>query len=559
MRRSPGSPPGCRATGAAGRLDGFPRHLSVHCGGVVIASGDVSRHVPVERAAKGVRVIQWEKDQAEEAGLVKIDLLGNRSLSVIRDACAAVREHGGPDLPYGSFDPIDDPRTQEKIRDGDTMGVFYVESPAMRQLQQKTRRGDFEHLVIHSSMIRPAANDYIREYVRRLRGGSYESIHPILGEVLVETYGIMCYQEDVAKVAMRMAGFSASEADGLRKVLARKWPGRRLEDNRQQFFRGARSRGVGTEVTQQVWEMILSFSGYSFCKPHSASYALVSFQSCYLKAHYPAEFIAAVISNQGGYYSTFAYVSEARRMGLTILPPDVNASERAYTGKGREVRLGLMQLKGLRQESLDALLAERARGGAFRSLADLRARVALRASDVELLVKAGAIDSIADGRTRPELLWELCLDGRATQPAPELFAAPPVAAPRTPAYDRQTVLRHEVETLGFLLSAHPLEPYERAMRGRGVIAARDLDRHAGSRVRILGWHVNSKLVQTRDKEPMEFIAFEDTTAIYDATLFPDAYRRFCHLLTSTRPFLLTGLVEEDFGVCSLTVEKVERL
>jgi error-prone DNA polymerase len=266
-----------------------------------------------------------------------------------------------------------------------------------------------------------------------------------------------------------------------------------------------------------------------------------------------------VISNQGGYYATFAYVSEARRMGLAILPPDVNASERVYTGSGREVRVGLMQLKGLRREALDALLAERTRAGAFRSFADLRARVALRTSDAELLVKAGALDSIAGGRTRPELLWELCLDGRATEPAPELFEAPPVAAPRAPAYDRATVLRHEVETLGFLLSAHPLEPYERALRGRGVIAARDLDRHAGRRVRILGWHVNSKLVQTKDKEPMEFLSFEDTTAIYDATLFPDAYRRFCHLLTSTRPFLLSGLVEEDCGVCTLTVEKVERL
>src|SRR5437867_4794217 len=348
-------PPWPEILEAAARLDGFPRHLSVHCGGVVIAPDGVERHVPVERAAKGVRVIQWEKDQAEEAGLVKIDLLGNRSLSVIRDACAAVRAAGGPDLPYGAFDPIDDPRTQELMRDGDTMGVFYVESPAMRQLQQKTRRGDFEHLVIHSSMIRPAANDYIREYVRRLRGGSHTSLHPILDEVLVETHGIMCYQEDVAKVAMRMAGFSTVEADGLRKVLSRKWPGKRLEDYRRQFFEGARSRGVGAEVARRVWDMILSFSGYSFCKPHSASYALVSFQSCFLKAHYPAEFIAAVISNQGGYYSTFAYVSEARRMGLRVLLPDVNESEKEYAGVTRApqapggrggVRVGLRRVRG---------------------------------------------------------------------------------------------------------------------------------------------------------------------------------------------------------------------
>ncbi|MEK7798581.1 MAG: DNA polymerase III subunit alpha, partial [Acidobacteriota bacterium] len=290
-------PPWPEILQAAARLDGFPRHLSVHCGGVVIAPDGVSSHVPVERAAKGVRIIQWEKDQAEEAGLVKIDLLGNRSLSVIRDACAAVRAGGGPDLPYGAFDPLDDPRTQERLRDGDTMGVFYVESPAMRQLQQKTRRGDFEHLVIHSSIIRPAANDYIREYVRRLRGGAWTSLHPILDEVLHETYGIMCYQEDVARTAIRMAGFTDAEADGLRKVLSKKWAGKKVEDYRQQFSRGALARGIAPIVVQEVWRMILSFSGYSFCKPHSASYALVSFKSCYLKAHHPAEFMAAVVAN----------------------------------------------------------------------------------------------------------------------------------------------------------------------------------------------------------------------------------------------------------------------
>ncbi len=167
-----GRPPWPEILDWATRLDGTPRHLSVHCGGVVIAPDGIDRHVPVEKTAKGVDVIQWEKDQAEQAGLVKIDLLGNRSLAVIRDACAAVRAGGGPELRYDTFDPLEDARTQERIRDGDTMGVFYVESPAMRQLQQKTRRGDFEHLVIHSSIIRPAANRYIREYIRRLRGGS---------------------------------------------------------------------------------------------------------------------------------------------------------------------------------------------------------------------------------------------------------------------------------------------------------------------------------------------------------------------------------------------------
>lgn len=568
-------PPWPEILAQAVALEGKPRHLSVHSGGVVLVPDSLADHVPVEIAPKGVPIVQWEKDQVEDYGLVKMDLLGNRSLAVIRDAVAAIERNTGLAIDERAWNPIEDLETQRLMRDGDTIGVFYVESASMRQLQRKARVGDFDHLVIHSSMIRPAANRFIREYVRRLHGGAYEALHPALTHTLDETYGIMCYQEDVTKVSMELSGLTLAQAEGLRKALSQKRPVKPLRAYQAEFYAGARARGVARDVTDRVWDMILSFAGYSFCKPHSASYAMVSFRSGWLRAHYPAEFMAAVISNQGGYYSTFAYVSEAKRMGLAVLPPDVNESDRPYTGKGREVRVGLMQLKGLHAEMLDALLGERARAGPFRSFADLRARVALRPSDAELLVKAGALDSIAAGRTRPELLWELYLDGScargvgpagarptatARRPAAlDLFESPSVVAPSAPAYDRATVHRHEVETLGFLLSAHPLEPYERAMRGRGVIAARDLDRHAGRRVSVLGWHVNSKLVLTKDKEPMEFIAFEDTTAIYDVTLFPDAYRRFCHLLTSTRPFLLTGLVEEDFGVCTLTVDTVERL
>jgi error-prone DNA polymerase len=573
-------PPWPEILHAAARLDGFPRHLSVHCGGVVIAPDGVSRHVPVERAAKGVRVIQWEKDQAEAAGLVKIDLLGNRSLSVIRDACAAVRAAGGPDLSYGSFDPIDDPRTQERMRDGDTMGVFYVESPAMRQLQQKTRRGDFEHLVIHSSIIRPAANDYIREYVRRLRGGAWTSLHPILDEVLHETYGIMCYQEDVARTAIRMAGFTDAEADGLRKVLSKKWAGKKVEDYRQQFTRGALQRGIEPAVIEEVWRMILSFSGYSFCKPHSASYALVSFKSCYLKAHHPAEFMAAVISNGGGYYSTFAYVSECRRMGLEVLLPDVNDSDKAYTGCFRRVRVGLMQIKGLRVEAVEAIVAERKGGGPFASFDEFLRRVPIDPSDARLLIRAGVFDGVgfgeegADGRAagaapdlaiRPRLHWRLAeweakTEGRRSA-VRSLFppALGPLPSPRP--YDETHLLRDEADTLGFLVSRHPLTLYREhllALRRSGTapVRATALKEHVGKRVTAIGWLITGKVVTTKDDEPMEFVSFEDTTAIYETTFFPRPYERFCGMLSTARPYVLQGRVEEDFGALTLTVEEV---
>jgi error-prone DNA polymerase len=565
--------------GLAARLDGTPRHLSVHCGGVVMAPDGVDAHVPVERAAKGVRVIQWEKDQAEEAGLVKIDLLGNRSLSVIRDACAAIHAGGGPEIRYGEFDPVDDPRTQEIVRDGDTMGVFYVESPAMRQLQQKTRRGDFDHLVIHSSIIRPAANEYIREYVRRLRGGAYEPIHPILADVLRDTYGIMCYQEDVARVAIRMAGFTDAEADGLRKVLSKKWAGKQVEDFRQRFAGGAEARGIAPEVVTGVWRMILSFSGYSFCKPHSASYALVSFKSAWLKAHHPAEFMAAVLANGGGYYSPFAYVSECRRMGIEVLPPDVNESALSWSGRGAagargRVRAGLGEIRGLREETAKAIVAGRARGGDYAALDDLLRRVAIEPADARRLVRAGALDGVGLGArhaarahaARPLLHWriqewEARGEGRRRGGTRPLFAPEPGPLPEPRPHDTPKLLRDEEEALGMLLSRHPLTLYRDALlrlRSAGTILVRgaDMARHVGGRVAMIGWLITGKIVTTKDDEPMEFVSFEDTTAIYETTFFPRPYARFCRMLNAARPYLLHGRVEEDFGAVTLTVEEV---
>ena len=388
----------------AKRLHGIPRYLSVHCGGMVIVPDRVSRYVPVEPAPKGIRVIQWEKDQTEEAGLVKIDLLGNRSLAVIRDALAAIRENSGRRIQYSAFNPVDDPATIDLLGRGESMGVFYVESPAMRQLQHKTRKGDFEHLVIHSSIIRPAANRYIREYVKRLHGASYNPIHPRLQGLLGETYGIMVYQEDVVRVVMALAGFSWADADGLRKILSKKSP-HKLRQYRDQFFTGCGQRGVAPETAGTVWDMITSFGGYSFCKPHSASYALVSFKSAWLKVHYPAEFMAAVISNGGGYYTTFAYISEARRMGLKILGPDVNQSRWNYQGKGNTIRVGFQQIHAVRKETLDRVLEDRKQNGRFPSLEEFLRRIPLAAGEGSILAKSGALDSLAGGLNRPQILW----------------------------------------------------------------------------------------------------------------------------------------------------------
>ncbi|MFH1009269.1 MAG: DNA polymerase III subunit alpha, partial [Candidatus Latescibacterota bacterium] len=452
----------------AQELQGFPRNLSVHCGGVVVVPDGLDHYVPRQMSAKGVQIIQWEKDQAEEAGLVKIDLLGNRSLAVIREALKAIDENYGVKIAYDTWNPIDDPDTQELIKKGDTMGVFYVESPAMRQLQKKAQMGDFDHLVIHSSIIRPAANEFIRQYLIRLKGEPYQPLHPLLADILKDTYGIMVYQEDVSKTAIALAGFSPAEADELRKILSKKHNEKRLADIEAQFVQGAQKNQIPKETIDAIWRMILSFQGYSFCKPHSASYAMVSYKSAYLRAHFPAEFMAAVISNQGGYYSTFAYISEARRMGLEVLLPDINESQRQYTGKNKKLRVGLMQLTGLESGLIESLLEARGKG-MFCSFDDFLCRVKGDPAQVKILIKAGAFDRIEPKRTRPELIWQLVFWNAAKKngktKALSLFDTHPGPAPqRAPDYDLETILRQEQEVLGFLISWHPLDLYRDQLR-----------------------------------------------------------------------------------------------
>lgn len=571
----------------AEKIRDYPRHLSIHCGGVVIAPEGLSRYVATQPAKKvlkltgtldsdstglprstspeELRFVQWEKDQSEDMKLVKMDILGNRSLAVIRDALRSVEKNYGIKIDYAEWDPLNDARTQAILQRGDTIGVFYVESPAMRLLQQKTQKGDFEHLVIHSSIIRPAANTYINEYIRRLKGGAYESLHPLLEKLLQETYGIMVYQEDVSRVAMALADFDPAEADELRKIISKKHKEKQLEDYREKFFTGARRKNIPEETCEKIWRMILSFSGYSFCKPHSASYAQVSYKSAYLRVYYPAEFMAAVISNQGGYYSTFAYISEARRMGLQVKMPDINVSDFHFTAMNDTIRVGLLQIKGITRSVVDRLLADRRKNGAFRSLHDLIKRVAMDRSDAAILIKAGCFDALEPDHTRPELLWQATsffAANRSSQGKQTLSlfeTTVPDSLPQAPAYDEKTVSRQEIETLGFLLSRHPLSLYRDRLNELQYVGAKDFHRHVGQHITAVGWFVTGKPTSTRRNEMMEFISFEDTTSIFETTFFPKAYAKFIHMISNDRPYLLKGLVQSDYGAITLTVEQVEYL
>jgi DNA polymerase-3 subunit alpha/error-prone DNA polymerase len=539
----------------ARRLSGTPRYISVHPGGVILTRGPVSDYVPVQLAAKGVPIIQWEKEAAEESGLIKIDILGNRSLGVVRDALLEAGLNGRPVEEF-SWRPEEDPATQELVAKGQTMGCFYIESPAMRLLQKKAGKGDFAHLVIHSSIIRPAANEYIREYIRRLHGGSWNSAHPLMDEVLAESYGIMAYQEDVSRIAVRLAGFSHTEADRLRKIISKKDRQAQLSDFKDGFLQGCARNGLAGDKAEEIWRMMLSFSGYSFCKPHSASYAKVSFQAAYLKRHFPAEFMAAVLNNGGGFYSVFAYVSEARRLGLRIVQPRINTAAGKWLGKGERLRVGLLAIKGLSRTSIAHILAARGERQ-FDSIADFCRRVQPPVDEARMLLYAGAFDELSS-ESRSVQLWELLYHLRTPRKTFLTGTDTCLPLPLLPELSRADILRQEFISLGFLCDSHPLSQVREGRKTSPTRAAQ-LPRLIGRRVELAGWLITGKLISTKTGAPMEFITFEDETSLFETIFFPRVYKKYGHLLESNRPFQLVGKVEEDYGAVTMTVEGLERL
>jgi error-prone DNA polymerase len=558
-------------------LVGVPRHLSLHPGGVVIVPTALTDYVPTQPAVKvldgapdvTVPVIQFEKDGAEDAGLVKIDLLGNRSLAVIRDAIAMVREHTGVQLDYSSSDAGDDPKTKTLFRTGQTLGVFYTESPASRQLCIKSRADTFDLLVLNTSIIRPASNRYIRVYLERLHGAPYQPLDPCLRDTLAETFGVMVYQEDVVNVCARFAGMPLSAGDGLRKALSKKRPVKQLAAYAAEFFAGATALGRDPETAQRVWEMVMSFAGYSFCKGHSCSYIQVAQQSCYLRANHPAEFFAAVLANGGGFYHPFAYVAEAWRQGLRILPPDVNASAYRTTGHGDSIRIGLQFVKGLSEEAAERVVGRRTDGrtvgwsGSYGDLADLRTRAGLSHDDLRILIKVGACDSIAGGKTRPMLLWEL--DRQPDAPDDGFLSVQPSVRPsdrptiRLREYTPERRREEQFTALGFTTDSHPMELHRERLARFRLCRSTDLPRHVGQVVLAAGMFTTAKPVTTSRDEPMEFVTFDDGHGLIESVLFPDVYRDRGHVLFDQGPFIFRGKVEEEFGAVTMTITHLERL
>jgi error-prone DNA polymerase len=539
------------------KIVGVFRHPSVHPGGMVIVPDEIRKYVPVLTAPKGVQIVEWEKDQVEDSGLLKIDLLGNRSLAVVRDTIRQVNLNYGEmasqskHVDYHQIQPVGDEKTEQLMKAGNTMGVFYIESPATRQLLAKAGVVDFEHVVIYSSIIRPAANRFTNVMLSRIHGAEWELIHRDL-DFLAESYGIMVYEEQVSMAAMTMAGLGYAEAEALRKTMSRDSMKHLILSWEKKFTKGSLHRGYSLNMIKDVWDMITSFVGYSFCKPHSASYAMLSFTCAYLKAHFPAEFLAAVISNQGGFYSSYAYMNEARRFGIQILSPDVNRSHRQWNGQKNKIRMGFMSIKGLQQKAVDMILDER-KAGEFDSLDDFLSRVDLDLADAMALTNAGCFRSLASQMVHQELAYRVAgfyLQNGVREP----LSTAPVKRELT----ADDTYRLELETFGYPLSVHPVARY-RYLLSQRIKYARDIPHYFGQSIYLIGVYITRKESVTRQSEPMEFLTLEDETDIYECVLFPDVFKEYGDLLHWETLFIIRGTVEQSFGVYSVTIEKMGSL
>ncbi len=570
---------------AAAPLVGLPRHLSVHPGGVVIVPTALTDYVPIEPAAKtlaltdgegrprvapAVPVIQFEKDGAEDAGLVKIDLLGNRSLAVIRDAIAAVHGNTGRLIDYTSSDAGDDEATRALFRTGQTMGVFYTESPASRALCAKSRAETFELLVLNTSIIRPASNRYIRIYLERLHGAPYEPLDPVLRDTLAETFGVMVYQEDVVNVCAVFAGMPLATADGLRKSLSKKRPAKQLAGYAEEFFAGAVARAREPETIERVWEMIMSFAGYSFCKGHSASYIQVAQHSCYLRAHYPGGVHGRGARQRGrvlpsvrlrgrgdadGHHGASAR-RERERHPLRRERP--RAPDRAPVREGAHRGRGGAGGGGPRRGALPLALRP-ARPDRNRARRPARAHQGRRTRLHRRRVDA-ADDALADRHGLTAGRWSRCGgDCRRERVAADWFDAMPPAVPVLKQYSAERRRREEYAALGFVTDTHPMRLHADA--ARALLA---LPQHRAAPPRrparaMAGMLTTAKPVHTLRDEPMEFATFDDGEGLVETVLFPRVYRERGHVLFDQGPFMFRGKVEEEFGAITVTVTHLDRL
>ncbi len=544
-------------------LEGLARHASTHAAGVVISKEPLTEHVPLYRGVNGETVTQFAMSEIEKIGLVKFDFLGLRTLTVIDHAVNAINARRPTEAPISAADvPLDDAATYELIGSGRTTAIFQLESGGMRDLVVNLRPDCFEDIIAIIALYRPGPMDLIPDFVKGKHGGARVKYDvPELEDILKGTYGVIVYQEQVMAIAHRVAGFSLGQADILRRAMGKKKP-EEMAALRDQFIAGAKGRRVAAKTAEKLFDLIQKFAGYGFNKSHAAAYAMLTYQTAYLKTHYPLEFMAAVLTSEiGNEDKIVQYIAECRAMGTAILPPDVNESNEGFTIVGSAIRFGLVAIKNVGAGAIESVLEARRAHGRFRSLAHFCREVDLRKVNrrvLEGLIKCGAFASTGARRAQlMEALDQVVEIGAAAQDARRLGQAMLFTPqsdeaqtdedrlPDVPEWDDASLARSEKEALGFYITSHPLAPYAPDRERLGVTPAERLgDRGDGDDARIWGIIASKKVTTTKKGDRMAYLRIEDLSGSVEAIVFPDLYASAGPALAADQPLLIDGTVDK---------------
>ncbi|MBN1117795.1 MAG: DNA polymerase III subunit alpha [Bacteroidales bacterium] len=541
----------------------FPNIRSIHAGGVLISELPLTYYTALDLPPKGLPTTQWDMYVAEDLRFEKLDILSQRGIGHINDTVELVKKNTGIKIDVHRVQDFkNDPELNKHLQEGEALGCFYIESPAMRGLLQKLRCNSYLSLVAASSIIRPgvAKSGMMKEYIHRFNNpDNFEYLHPVMKEQLEETFGVMVYQEDVIKICHHFAGLDLSDADILRRAMAGKFRSR-VEFARIQnkFFDNCLERGYGQELIAEVWRQISSFAGYAFSKAHSASYAVESYQSLYLKTYHPHEFIVSVINNFGGFYQRWVYFNEARRLGADVLLPCVNRGEYLTSLTGKDIYIGFIHVQNLEIKLVNRFIEEREENGLFVDLYDFMKRTGITREQIIILIRLNALRFT--GKTKKQLLWEAHMYLSSKKQLPQmksLFTEKPREY-KLPPLEQETLedAYDELELIGFTVSMTMFDMLGTTFRGQ--VYARHLRDNVGKMVRILGNLVTIKYVRTVKKEWMHFGCFLDFEGeFFDCVNFPDSLKNYPY--RGTGVYLILGKVVEEFGFPSIEVQKMAKL
>ncbi|MGE5279216.1 MAG: DNA polymerase III subunit alpha, partial [Deltaproteobacteria bacterium] len=545
-------------------LEGLSRHASVHAAGVVIGDRPLSEYMPLCKIDEDQITSGFSMKSLEKIGLLKMDFLGLRTLTVIDEAVKIVKRTQGADIDIDSIS-MDDPVTFDLFRSAQTTGVFQLESAGMRDLLRKLEPSSFEDIIALLALYRPGpiGSGMLDDFIKRRHGlKPIQYDHPKLEKILKDTYGIMVYQEQVMQIASELAGFSLAQADLLRRAMAKKIP-EEMDRQRHRFIEGCTRNKISERIAKKIFDLIDYFSGYGFNRSHSAAYAVISFRTAYLKANFPVEFMTALLTSEKEHTDKVVeYVKECQRMGITVHPPTVNESFSKFTVEdAKTIRFGLLAVKNVGQGAIDSIVEARRRDGKFGGIDDLCERVDLRLVNrkvLESLIKCGSMDGFGLKRAQMMSMLQECLDQAAKtnkdRASGQLsffdtglaedsgFARSRVKVPDVKEWPDVQLLAFEKDILGFYVSGHPMTRYEHLVKPFSTCVISDLSQQKdNAEVRIVALITKIKPTVTRAKgEKMAILRVEDLTGSLEVLVFPNTYKEVSRSLVANNVVLIQG-------------------